>query len=284
MQNVTRLQKVVRRWGRRRALRVAVGLVFDKLSSTFRRDAQENALYVQLEQKGYTVTDAEFGVLVQDARVALHCRRFNSDIAVFKQIFVDDEFGELFSRLRQRGVDVKHVIDAGGNIGASLVRFKQEFPDARIISIEPDSKNFEVMTRNATLNAVNAALLCKGLWRDSRRLYFDRSFRDGGDWSIALSEEVISDNYVDSVSMADIVKDFALPSIDLLKIDIEGAERVIFDGSGEGLEFLEITKSVAIEIHDEVGVRDVILDALSHHGFDVGTSGEYVIALKRNLS
>jgi FkbM family methyltransferase len=286
-----RAQELVRRWGALRAPRVMLGLASDKawalvrlqLDRLFWRDLEENTRYALLETQGFSVEHTSSGVLVRNGQVTLFCRRFSSDLSVFKQIFADDEFADLLALLRQRHVDVRYIVDAGGNIGAAAVRFRQEFPAARIISIEPDAGNFRVMVRNARLNAVDAELLQRGVWRDLRRLYFDRSFRDRAAWSTTLSEHPISEDYVESVRLADVVDQYALPSIDLLKIDIEGGERILFDGTGRGLEFLDITKAIAIEIHDEFAARDTIVSALSQRGFELGVSGEYVIGLNGNL-
>jgi hypothetical protein len=120
------------------------------------------------------------------------------------------------------------------------------------------------------------------VWHKAARLYFDRSFRDGQDWSITLTDVPTGDlsAYVDAISLNDIVAQHGVTAIDLLKIDIEGGERYIFNESREGLEFLAITRVIAIEIHDEYQIEDRIKAILHDAGFVISHSGEYLIGVR----
>jgi UDP-N-acetylglucosamine transferase subunit ALG13 len=69
-------------------------------------------------------------------------------------------------------------------------------------------------------------------------------------------------------------------AIDLLKIDIEGGERYIFNEAREGLEFLAITRVIAIEIHDEYQIEDRIQAILRDAGFVISHSGEYLVGVR----
>jgi FkbM family methyltransferase len=40
------------------------------------------------------------------------------------------------------------IIDAGANIGLASVYFASRFPNARILAIEPERKNFEILVKN----------------------------------------------------------------------------------------------------------------------------------------
>lgn len=258
-------------------------MLLQRATKHFREQLDENRLYVELEVAGFNVQGGAEQVVVSRQDVTLRCRRFSSDFKVVRQIFVDDEFRDLFALLSARGVKVRYIVDAGGNIGAATLRLSRQFPDAKIVCIEPDAANVALAERNIADNAIKAEVLAFGLWRDTRRLYFDRSFRDGAAWSITLTEQPVSANYVESLSLADVMTRCQLPVIDLLKIDIEGGERFIFDGTDRGLEFLDHTRAIAIEIHDEFEIRPVIVDALTRRGFELSTSGEYVVGLNTKL-
>ena len=73
-----------------------------------------------------------------------------------------------------------------------------------------------------------------------------------------------------------------LKSITLLKIDIEGAERFIFDDNVD-LSFLSITKVIAIEIHDEFQIREKIYSILKKNNFHLFESGELTIGINTKL-
>lgn len=71
--------------------------------------------------------------------------------------------------------------------------------------------------------------------------------------------------------------------IDILKIDIEGSEKQLFNDQRTAALFLVKTKYIAIEIHDEVCDRNVINDCLSQNNFSFFTSGQVTIGVNNNL-
>ena len=57
-----------------------------------------------------------------------------------------------------------------------------------------------------------------------------------------------------------------LSRIDFLKCDIEGSEFDLINDTS----LLEITKQLAIEIHDSAGDRNIFIDKLKQLGFSIG--------------
>jgi hypothetical protein len=86
--------------------------------------------------------------------------------------------------------------------------------------------------------------------------------------------------YVDAVSLNDIVARHGVTTIDLLKMDIEGGERYIFNEAREGLEFLAITSVIAIEIHNEYQIEARVKAILHEAGFSISHSGEYLVGVR----
>ncbi|OUJ73151.1 FkbM family methyltransferase [Hymenobacter crusticola] len=278
---VKRVNNLFAVWSLTDAFRLVIG---SRLSSfrndRFRKLVNDRDNIEELRNSNYNVVKNNNYFTVEDGLNKIFCRRFSSDLDVVKQIFVQDEFKDLFKIINQNNICVNSIIDAGGNIGLSTIKFSNVFPKSKIITIEPDADNFKVLQKNVKANNVSAILIKKGIWNKSCKLYFDRSFRDGKEWSISLTEEANSSDFVEAVSINDIVKDYSLEEIDLLKIDIEGGERFIFNETGFGLEFLKITKIVAIEIHDEYDIENKILDILKKD-FSISRSGEYVIGVRK---
>lgn len=66
--------------------------------------------------------------------------------------------------------------------------------------------------------------------------------------------------------------------VDVLKIDIEGAERFVFE-SLETIMFLKFVKILIIEIHDEFNIRYFIYDQLRDNGFLIYNFGETTLAV-----
>lgn len=132
-----------------------------------------------------------------------------------------------------------HIIDAGANIGLSVIYFKQLFPDATIVAYEPDPQMFGLLAQN-TSSYPGITLHQAAAWTEYTELTF---YTEG---SLAGSSEVDFLNKGQSTTVAAVrLKDeLQKRPVDFLKIDIEGAENsVLFDIEDEldnvGLLFFE---------------------------------------------
>jgi FkbM family methyltransferase len=243
----------------------------------------EDDNYSNLLSRGFSIIEHQskkYLVKLADNR-KVFLRRFSSDYEVFSQVILNDEYAALFEAVKERDFAVKNIIDAGANIGLASLVFQREFPEARIYCIEPDAGNYEILSLNLKQNNINAAIIKKGLWSKNTRLYFDRNFRDGKEWAVSVSESPISEDFVDSVTIQEIIKQNEFKNIDILKLDVEGAEFEIFCGENADLSFLENTKVIALEIHEEFGDKNKILDILKNYNFALTESGEYTVAIKQ---
>lgn len=73
-----------------------------------------------------------------------------------------------------------------------------------------------------------------------------------------------------------------LDEIDVLKIDIEGAEFVIFADNAD-TDWLQKVRFLAIEIHPDAGDVLVIKKKLREFGFTIFETGETTIGINRNF-
>lgn len=172
--------------------------------------------------------------------------------------------------------DVSLILDCGANIGCASFFFLHQYPEARVIAVEPDSGNFELCRRNLEPFKDRVILENSGIWPVSEPLRVIRGdYRDGQEWSFQVrptSEGERPD--VMGVSIPDLVKSSEFSDIDLLKIDIEAAERELF--SRDVAPWLSRTRHIAIELHGPECER-VFFDAIADYDFDVRTSGELTI-------
>ena len=135
--------------------------------------------------------------------------------------------------------EAPHIIDAGANIGLSVIYFKKTYPKATIVAYEPDARIFGILERNLQ-DYSGIELHQAAAWIDDTDLTF---YSEG---SLAGSSEVdFARKGVKTVVKARRLKDeLRRRPVDFLKIDIEGAENsVIFDIEDElknvGLFFFE---------------------------------------------
>jgi FkbM family methyltransferase len=150
------------------------------------------------------------------------------------------------------------IIDAGANIGLSTIYFKEKYPGAIITSIEPDAEVYRCLQQNIVrhnLEGIN--LINKALWNQKTKLVFRPDGADGG----KLDHERIgdsSDSYiVDTILLSEIIGE---RKIDMLKIDIEGAESNVII---ESESFLTNVKNIFIEYHSFEGEDQHLNDILT---------------------
>ena len=143
------------------------------------------------------------------------------------------------------------------------------------------SANFNVLKENIALNNSNAKLIHGGIWSKNAFLNIVRDFRDFSDWAIRVEEsDVVTD--LKAYSIVEIIKEANWKTIDILKMDIEGSEKKVFEKDAD-TSFLKITKCIAIEIHDELDCRDAIYKVLNESGFSVTNVGETTIGINTNF-
>lgn len=210
-------------------------------------------------------------------------RRLSSDVPVFNQVFFYKEYQAVVDEIMKRNEQgtIRFIIDAGANVGFTSIYFAKCFPDARIISIEPEESNYRMMLENFKLNDLPSITpLKQALWSKSTDLEIDRGFRDHREWAVAVKPANDSTSErVQGVTLPELCKNNYISKIDILKIDIEGAERFLFDSEERVKQFLPMTRYIAMEIHDEYHIRDMILGFLKQFHFSYFTSGELIIAI-----
>jgi FkbM family methyltransferase len=113
------------------------------------------------------------------------------------------------------------IIDCGANIGLSVIYFKYHYPNAQVLAFEPDDLNFSLLEKNiGSYGYTNVILRKEAVWTENTYL----SFSNEGTMSSRIDEK--SPAKVKAIR----IKELLHNKIDLLKIDIEGAEyRVIKD-------------------------------------------------------
>ena len=118
--------------------------------------------------------------------------------------------------------DEPKIIDAGANIGLSVLYFKFLYPKANIIAIEPDPIAFGYLEENIKQNVLQGVDLIKACVSDKK-----------GKETLFLSENLINSSLfgegkgveVDAICLSDLLKK---EQFDLVKMDIEGTEIKVF--------------------------------------------------------
>lgn len=118
-----------------------------------------------------------------------------------------------------------HIIDAGANIGLSVLYFKRLYPGCSIVAYEPDAAIFALLQQN--VGALDGVELHRAAaWVEDGELAF---YSEG---SLAGSSEVdvLGAGRKSVVRSESLRRKIEERPVDFLKIDIEGAENsVLFD-------------------------------------------------------
>jgi len=205
-------------------------------------------------------------------------RRGSSDLQVFRQIFMDYEY-DFFIEAEK----VKTILDGGCNIGLASLYFAKRCPSAAIVGLEPDDENFKVAIRN-TAHQKNISLIKAGIWSKSCFLKTVMN-PELGEWAISVAEsDAGAPGSIRARTIPQIMEENKWTSIDILKLDVEGAEEEIFNP--DSIHWLKKTRVLVIELHDrfKAGSSMKFFRALTESGirFSYSMSGENVIVT--NLS
>ena len=133
------------------------------------------------------------------------------------------------------------IIDCGANIGLSVIYFKRLHPESRITAFEPDPQIFSVLKKNIRqCGYADVELVNKAVWTEAATLEFLPDGSDGGRMVQMSSDR--QHIQVPTVRLADFLNE----PIDLLKIDIEGAETAVLQDCQDKLQHV---RHLFVEYH-----------------------------------
>lgn len=208
-----------------------LNFVFRKFGYTLVKYVPLNKFDYLLEQKRYKQLDViiDSSVFTIADSVSFH--------GSFQEIFVEKIY-KFYSKSNN-----PKIIDAGSNIGLSILYFKKLFPNSEIISFEPDPYIFSILTENVVNNNLTKVkLINKAVSHENKIVKFYHEGSDGG--RMGLNEDSKLSFDVECINL----DDYLTNDIDFLKIDIEGEENNLIPN----LHNLGCVKNIFIEYHSFV--------------------------------
>jgi FkbM family methyltransferase len=176
---------------------------------------------------------------------------------------------------------VRVIIDAGANIGDETLRFRYFHPEAEIVAIEPDSGNFAILCKNVGTD-INIKLLKSGLWSHECKLRVIK----GASVQAFHVEEVDDEpeaGDVEAVSISSIMSRYSFDEIDILKMDIEGAENEVFS-SPDIESWIDRVKVLIFECpdSDRPGTTQRIFEKIAGLNFTCHIHGECFVLIRKD--
>lgn len=166
---------------------------------------------------------------------------------IYSEIYID---GVYIPRVSNHSKDIK-IIDIGSHIGLSILYFKYLFPYANITGYEPNPLLFKILENNIHRNSIKNVKLynyaisnTKGVndfYISSEDDWYSTGSSYKKQWKGKQNRKLI---HVNTININEILKKSI--NIDILKIDIEGAEHDIID---KIIKYTDTIKNLIIEIH-----------------------------------
>jgi FkbM family methyltransferase len=165
------------------------------------------------------------------------------DLGIFHEVWDHERYtAGLVSAVARGGT----VVDIGAHIGLFSVFAARKLHARRIIGVEPDPPNFELLSRNIYANHLENAILVNVAIADEsgeRRIYNNPS-NSGGHSFYARGA---SSRLVTTLSLTELFKSSGVSECSLLKMDCEGAEMEILENTPD--ELLRIVSAISLEYH-----------------------------------
>ncbi len=201
--------------------------------------------------RSYEVT---FGALGQRFRCTLSD---TSQLEVVRDVFVEEEYW------LPSDEPVRTIVDLGSHVGISVLWFRAQYPDAEIVAVEPHPETFRRLQANVGhLPRVHLVQAAVGSTDGPRAL-----FASDESWAASLLPQpaLVHAEQVTCRRLDGVLMELDLESIDVLKVDIEGAEHEVlssFAGLGR-------VRTLVCEYHRELNGMDAFGFIRSLEGFEV---------------
>lgn len=156
------------------------------------------------------------------------------------------------------------VLDCGGHIGTFSMYVKSHWPHTKIFAMEPVPDNQKLFKKNIARNQLqDVVMIPYALYGESGTFYIDLAGKQYDAVHIA-SERPGHDQFIEinALTLDQVITDNNIPLIDLMKLDVEGAEYHIFRHSRETLK--KNVQRIIMEFHPagDKAKRDELVGSL----------------------
>ena len=196
-------------------------------------------------------------------------------VMVIRPSFYDDVVA-LFGSLHERWIgdlflavcrEGKVILDVGAHIGRyTLLCAGKVGISGRVIAVEPDPGNLDILCKNLRSNEVSNVQVVRTAISDRDGVVELGIGEDTGTNSI-VRQSKSARRYVkvQSTTIDSLLCDLRVEKVDLMKIDVEGAEKLVLTGAEKTLQEGKIDR-VVCEIHPpHVQPRDIEAFLRAHH-------------------
>lgn len=179
------------------------------------------------------------------------------DLGVMRQIFEQKDYDlhhwpqgqaiiDLLGLLKDRG-RLSLIVDMGANIGASSVFFCERYPGAKLLCVEPDPTNADLLAAN--MSGLNHTLFRGAISSRTGQLSLvDPGHGDWGFRTTHIDSTTTEPRTVAADTVQNLIDQWGEGGVPVIaKIDIEGGESDLF---ADSCEWMDQFPCIIIELHD----------------------------------
>lgn len=190
-----------------------------------------------------------YAYLISYLKIPSYYLLFWDDLVIFHEFYIEKLYDKIFEA--KKG-DI--IFDIGSSIGwYALKMAKKVGEEGKIIAIEPDTQNYYNLKKNVELNNLrNVSALNIGVWSSKNNLFL-KSDKYASFLNVISSEKTSQINedsiLVNVNSLDNIIEELNLDKVDLIKMDIEGAEIQAIQGAEKLLASSQNLKLIIAAYH-----------------------------------
>lgn len=175
-------------------------------------------------------------------------RSFNYTIYIQNYVTFFYIFNEIFCKVVYSPYKINTLMDLGANIGLTTLWYKFFNPNLTVTVFEPDKYNYKILIKNIKVNKltnikINNTALCNKKGEKSFFTIFDNV--QNLDSGLTLNQNFPHEKYK---VKTDKLSSYMNKPVDLVKMDIEGAEYQVFDDLFKTNK-IENIKNMVFEMH-----------------------------------
>lgn len=176
-----------------------------------------------------------------------HTLKISNLTFLFSSFPESDEITQLYvDKTKAKKGDI--IIDCGAFCGTTVYTFSKLVGDeGKVYAFEPDETNYKCLISNIEKHKLtNVIPLKKAIWSKTTQLEFQAEGNMGSAVKGASSRENNTVK-IDAISLDDLIKEYNIPKIDFIKMDIEGSEEEVIKAMKHSLK--KYNTSIIIEVH-----------------------------------
>ena len=167
------------------------------------------------------------------------------------------------------------IVDGGANVGYASIYFAGKYPEARIISVEPNTENCKLFRKNCAAYP-NIELAQGALWSSNTDLVIENP--DARSHAFRVVEVPSPTNRsFKGFTISDALARSGEQNVDLLKLDVEGSEEQLFSSNYES--WIGRVERMMVETHGPQR-RKIVTATAKACGFSISRVGEYTVLEK----